>query len=190
MSMKTAIIIHGKPSEKGYFDPGRDAQSNSHWLPWIQHKLLLAGILAQAIEMPKPYEPVYDDWKNVFERFDVNEETMLIGHSCGGGFLTRWLSEHDVKVGKVALIAPWLDPDHELKTGFFDFEINPNVPAQTKGLTIFNSDDDDDDIQQSVQTLTDAWSAAYLIELHGKGHFTYSDMKTHEFPELKKELLG
>ena len=85
--MKTAIIIHGRPSKEEYFEKMQDSPSNAHWLPWIQHELLLAGVLAQAIEMPKPYEPTYDGWKSVFERFDVNEETMLIGHSCGGG---RW----------------------------------------------------------------------------------------------------
>lgn len=188
--MKTAIILHGKPSKKGYFDPQRGAQSNEHWLPWIQRKLLLAGILAQAIELPEPYEPVYADWKSVFEQFEVDEETMLIGHSCGGGFLVRWLSENKVKVGKVVLVAPWLDPDHELNTGFFSFEIDLDVPKRTKGLTIFNSDDDENSIQKSVVLLKSKWPDAKLIELANMGHFVFGDMNTQEFPELEKELLG
>lgn len=186
--MKTAIILPGKPSKEGYFNPQRNAQSNEHWLPWIQRQLLLKGILAQAIELPKPYEPVYEDWKFVFEKFSCNEETILIGHSCGGGFLVRWLSENKVNVGEVVLVAPWLDPDHELTTGFFDFEIDEEVPKRTEGLSIFFSSDDEDNILESVKTLRNKWPSAKIIELMGKGHFTLKDMGTTEFPELIEAL--
>ncbi len=188
--MKTAIILHGKPSKEGYFDPYRNAQSNEHWLPWIQRQLLLKGVLAQAFELPQPYEPVYEDWKSVFEKFNCDEETILIGHSCGGGFLVRWLSENKVHVGEVVLVAPWLDPDHELATGFFDFQIDEDVPKRAKDLSIFVSSDDDKSILVSVETLRNKWPEAKIIELTGKGHFCYNDMGTQEFPELKKLLLG
>lgn len=108
--MKNAILIHGWPGKEEYFDPNIPSPSNSHWFPWVQHQLLLKKIEAQTPEMPKAYEPNYEAWKEMFERFEINENSILIGHSCGGGFLTRWLSENDVRVGKVALVAPWLDP--------------------------------------------------------------------------------
>ena len=186
--MKTAIIFHGKPSKEEYFNPNRDSQSNSHWLPWIQEQLLLRGVLAQTPELPVPYEPVYEDWKRVFERFDVNEDTLLIGHSCGGGLLVRWLSENKIKVGKVVLVAPWLDPDHRLHTDFFNFELDTEVPQRVEQLTIFVSNDDDADIQTSVGVLLAKWPSARAIRLDGKGHFTFGDMGTREFPELKEIL--
>jgi len=111
--MKTAIILHGMPDESEFKDPNREASSNCHWYPWLQRQLVLNGILAQTPEMPKAYEPEYDAWKEMFERFDTDEETILIGHSCGGGFIVRWLSENkDKRVGKVVLVAPWIDPDN------------------------------------------------------------------------------
>ena len=186
--MKTAIILHGKPSKEQYFDPNRDSQSNSHWIPWIQQQLILKGILAQTLEFPEPYEPVYEDWKQVFEKFDIDEDTILIGHSCGGGFLVRWLSENKVKVGKVVLVAPWLDPNHELQTDFFKFELDAEVPERAEEIVIFVSNDDDVDIQTSVQTLAVKWPSARMITLEGKGHFTFGDMGTREFPELKEIL--
>ena len=187
--MKTAVIIHGKPSKDSYFNVERDAQSNSHWLPWIQHQLLLSGILAQTPEFPTPYEPVYEEWKNVFEKFEINADTVLVGHSCGAGFLVRWLSENKVKVEKVVLVAPWLDPDHELSTGFFDFEIDSDVPKRIQDISIFISNDDDADIQTSLQTLRSKWHEIKVIELEGKGHFTLGDMGTREFLELKNILI-
>ena len=115
--MKTAIILHGMPSKEEYFNAESPAQSNKHWLPWVQRQLILNGILAQTVELPEPYEPNYEKWRSVFEQFHIDEETNLIGHSCGGGFLVRWLSENKIKVGKVALVAPWLDPERERRAG-------------------------------------------------------------------------
>ena len=101
--MRTAIILHGMPSKEEYFDPDNESPSNQHWLPWIQRQLILNGVLAQVIELPEPYIPKYGKWASVFEQFKVYAETDLIVHSCGAGFLVRWLSEHKIKVGKVSV---------------------------------------------------------------------------------------
>ena len=187
--MKTAIILHGMPSREEYLNPNSEAQSNKHWLPWIQRQLIINGVLAQAIELPEPYEPVYKKWVKTFEQFDVNEETILIGHSCGAGFLVRWLSENKIKVDKVVLVAPYLGLDDRVKSNFFDFEIDPNISEKTNGLTIFTSNDDDDDILESVDKLKNNLENIEVIELKDKGHFTFNGMKTREFPELKDILI-
>lgn len=187
--MKNAIILHGMPSKEEYFDENLEAPSNQHWLPWIQRRLLLKGILAQAIELPEPYKPDYEKYASVFEQNDINEETILIGHSCGAGFLVRWLTENKIQVGRVVLVAPWLDPEREYTHGFFDFVIDPDVPNRSAGLTIFNSNDDMEEVQESVRMLVKVWSGAKLIEFTNKGHFCFEDMKTREFPELEAEIL-
>lgn len=187
--MKTAIILHGMPSKEEYFDPTSPAPSNAHWLPWIQRELLLKGILAQTPEMPEPYQPVYEKWRAVFEQFKVDEETLLIGHSCGAGFLVRWLSENNIKVSKVVLVAPWLDPAHELSTGFFDFEIDPKLVEKTNGVTLFVSSDDDPVILESVEKLKTEAANITLQEFTHHGHFCLSDMKTTSFPELRDILI-
>ena len=100
--MKNAIIIHGKPGKEEYYSDKYPSASNFQWLPWLQKQLLIQDIFAVTPEMPRAYEPVYEAWKKEFERHEVTSETVLVGHSCGGGFLIRWLSEHpDVKTGKV-----------------------------------------------------------------------------------------
>lgn len=190
--MKTAVILHGMPSKEEYYNSESEAQSNKHWLPWIQRRLILKDILAQTPEMPRPFEPVYEEWKRVFEQFPINEETILIGHSCGGGFLVRWLSENRVRVGKIVLVAPWIDPKpRELSTGFFEFDIDPNLPSRAASLTIFSSDNEKfEPVRKSVEILTATWPDAKSIELSGKGHFTLNGMKTSEFPELEAEVLN
>ena len=188
--MKTAIILHGKPSKEGYYNPDRGAQSNEHWLPWIQRQLLLKDYLAQALELPEPYDPNYKKWLSVFERFNVDRNTILIGHSRGGTFLIRWLSENKIKTGKVALVAPSLQQDKGVEHGFFDFKIDRDFPSRTKSVTVFYSTDDSKSVLETVDFLKKNTEGIEYQKFTDKGHFTFNDMDTVKFPELKKALLG
>jgi predicted alpha/beta hydrolase family esterase len=190
--MKTAILIHGWPDKKEYFDPSLPSSSNRHWLPWLQQQLSINGILAQTPEMPEAWEPRYEKWKETFEQFDVNENTTLVGHSCGAGFLIRWLSENKTKVGPVMLVAPWLDPGHEERVhvaDFFDFVIDPALSDRTDGVSIFISEDDEPAMLKSVEMLEKTLKGCRTIGFKGRGHFVTESMKNDEFPELLKEIL-
>lgn len=188
--MKNAIILHGKPGKKEYYDPGRPSSSNYHWIPWLQKQLQINEISTQTPEMPRAFEPNYQVWAKEFERYEITPDTILVGHSCGGGFLVRWLSEHkDVTVGKVILVAPWMDPDREETTDFFEFEIDPDIVKRTKSFTIFYSDNDHISVEKTVQRLKGKVPGCVLKEFHNYGHFTQENMKTPEFPELLKALL-
>jgi predicted alpha/beta hydrolase family esterase len=83
--MKKALLIHGWASKKEFYDPDFPTGSNSHWFPWLSKQLIIKDIHTVAIEMPNGYYPEYDVWKRELERFEIDEDTTLIGHSCGGG---------------------------------------------------------------------------------------------------------
>ena len=188
--MKNAIIIHGMSDSKRHYVSAADSQSNCHWLPWLQQKLIANDILAQTPEMPIPYEPNYERWLKVFSQFEVDGETILIGHSCGGGFLVRWLSENDVKVKKIILVAPWIDPENTTEM-FSDFIVGKHLTDKTtNGIALFNSDDDDETVHKSVGIIRDTNSDINYHEFHGYGHFVLKHMKTREFPELLEEALS
>lgn len=191
--MKNAILVPGRPDKEEYYDPQYPTNSNSHWFPWLSKQLQISDIFAVAVEMPRPWQPRYDVWKHEFERFDISPETVLVGHSCGGGFLVRWLSENkDKKVGKVVLVAPWLNPNDNPVSDtadFFHFDIDPTITERTDGITIFNSDNDAKTIQESVKIIRDAVPAIKYVEFNNYGHFTMGSMKTGEFPELLAEAL-
>ena len=188
--MKNAIILHGTGSKEEYYSLEYPSASNSHWFPWLQKNLIANDILAITPEMRDNFTPDYDAWRTEFERYDITAETVLVGHSCGGGFLVRWLSEHpEVQVGKVVLVAPWLDPENEKENGFFDFVIDPDFPQRTQGVTIFNSDDDMDAVQVSVKEIMEETEGIKINEFHEYGHFCMEDMGTGEFPQLLEEIL-
>ncbi|MFI5240684.1 MAG: alpha/beta hydrolase [Candidatus Saccharimonadia bacterium] len=186
--MKNAIILHGMPSKQEYYDTKAPSMSNAHWIPWLQGQLLKHDIWAATPEVPNPYDPKWDLWVKEVERFDLTPETILVGHSLGGSFWLKYLSEHnDMKVGKVVLIAPsglgW-----DGKALFDEFTIDPGLFERTKGMTIFNSDNDHKSIQQSVKEIRQQIPDIRYKEFH-LGHFTSGSMKTTEFPELLDETL-
>jgi predicted alpha/beta hydrolase family esterase len=191
--MKNAILVHGWAHRNEFYDPKYPTLSNSHWFPWLSKQLMIRDIHTVAIEIPMAHYPKYETWKKEFERFDITPETILVGHSCGGGFLVRWLSENkDISVDKVILVAPWLglEPDQDFDANFFDFEMDPQIAKRTKRLTIFNSNDDVDEIQKSVAILRDKLKGIKYKEFANKGHFTLKGLGTEEFPELLEETIS
>lgn len=186
---KTAILLHGMPSKKEYYDASALSPSHNHRLPWLQKQLLIHDVCAQTPEMPCPYSPAYTAWKEVFTWCPLHDDTILVGHSCGAGFLLRYLSEHDISVGNVILVAPRIDPTHELDTGMFDFVIDPTLMNKTKNLVIFASTDDMPEVQQSIQIIQQHLPDISTQVFKNYGHFCLEDMKTPAFPELFKACL-
>jgi len=189
--MTNAIILHGMPNKEDYYDPKMPSNSNLGWLPWLQSQLLKKDIKADTPEVPNSYWPQWDTWVREVERFDIGPETTLVGHSCGAGFWVKYLSQRkDLKVGKVILVAPWMDPDGDETDNFFEnFKIDPKLASRTRGLIIFHSDNDMGNVHKTVAKLRQEIEGIEYKEFHNYGHFCYEDMNTQEFPELLEECL-
>jgi uncharacterized protein len=189
--MKNAIILHGMPSRKEYYSLKKPTLSNAHWFPWLQKQLYARDIKADTPEVPHSYDPQWELWVREVERFEIDENTTLIGHSCGAGFWVKYLSIHkELKVGKVILVAPWIDPDNDEARDFFmHFKIDVDMVKRTKGITIFNSDNDMGNVHKTVALLREQIKDIEYQEFRKYGHFTLDHMKTDKFPELLKELI-
>ena len=189
--MKKAILVHGKPSRQNYEDATQPSPSNAIWFPWLQKQLLVRDISAQTPEMLRSFQPDYRIWKETFEEYALTDSTMLVGHSCGAGFLVQWLSEHpDTKVGDVYLVAPAFGDrynpetpyDDPLLGDFFVFDIDPSLLEHVRSLHVFYSDDDSVRVETAVSMLKAAVPSAEYHQFEGRGHFT--DNENNEFPEL------
>lgn len=198
--MKNAIILHGKPKKETYYNRDLPSASNSIWIPWLQHELLLMDIPTQTPEMLHAWQPDYRIWSKEFERHDINSDTLLIGHSMGGGFLMQWLSEHSsTQVGHVFLVAPSFGDrmmpndtlTYPLLGGFFDFDIDPELIKRAKSITIFHSDNDNERVVASVQYIRNTLPDAAYKEFHNYGHFRGKrDMPSDAFPELLEAIIA
>ena len=187
--MRSAIVLHGSCDREEYFSDDYPSLSNSHWLPWLQKQFLMQGMQAFTPEMPRAYAPEYSIWKSEFERYPVSEESILVGHSCGGGFLLRWLSESKCRVCRLILVAPWLDPAGRKCSEFFSFTIDPAL-AERMETHLFESMNDEQDIRDSIAIIRAALPGLHYHAFDNYGHFCFDDMGTTRFPELSVVALG
>ena len=189
-SFMNVIIVHGCPdSEERVLDPAKRT-FDKHWLPWLKRELEARGIAAQSPLMPRPWQPVYEDYKDVFDKLLVNEASVLIGHSCGCAFLVRWLGQTRKKIAKLMLVAPWKIPDEvgDVKKAFYEYPIDSFVSERVARIIYFTADDEDDDGKESLRLFHDVLGGE-IISLEGHGHYCLGDMGTEEFPELLERVL-
>ena len=163
---------------------------DKHWIPWLKKQLIANGIATEAPLMPTPWEPDYEKFKIEFEKYRVDENTILIGHSCGCAFLVRWLGESKRKIAKLILVAPWKIPREgdPHRQAFYVYPIDDTIKKRVNEVIVFTADDEEDDGKASLKIFHEALDGK-IVELKGRGHYTMGDMKTEEFPELLKIIL-
>jgi len=95
-NMKNAIIFHGT---------GGHPQEN--WFPWLKVELEKLGYTVMIPQFPTPNNQTPETWFKVFSNYEkeLNPETILIGHSLGGGFLLRVLEHIKTKVKAAFFVA-------------------------------------------------------------------------------------
>lgn len=190
MQPQNVIILHGCPSvQEKAMDPVRRTY-DKHWIPWTKQQLTSRGIEVETPVMPEPWKPDYERYKAVFDALTINEQTILIGHSCGAAFLVRWLGDTKRTIAKLILVAPWKipDPARPEKKPFYTYEIDPTVASRVTDLVIFTSNDEEEDGKKSVALFHESLGGT-VIELTNHGHYTLGDMGTDAFPELIETIL-
>ncbi len=185
------IIIHGCPSDEEKEMNTEARTYDKHWINWTKKQLISKGIKAETPLMPEPWQPDYDKFKKEFEKYEVDENSVLIGHICGCAFLVRWLGEERKKIDKLILVAPWKIPDKndELRKKFYNFTIDKTIKDRVKKIAMFTADDEEEDGKKSLIIYNKNLDGK-IIELRGYGHYTLDDMKTEKFPELIEEILN
>lgn len=180
--MKQAVIIHGTVDENEYFESHYPSPSNAHWIPWMQRQLLRHGWLCQTPEMPMPYSPDYDQWKQVFEQQNPQSLSLAIGHSAGASFLLKYLQTHSVPLEKLILVAPWLDPEKTCGD-FLNTTLKSSPLLNIGEIHLLFSEDDDADIHLSKDRILQAYPQTIFHHYLNFGHFT-SGKTGQSFTEL------
>jgi hypothetical protein len=175
------IIVHGCADNK-------EDNPRSHWISWIKNILSNKKVDTLVPLMPNSWIPNYKSWKREFDKLNINQDTILIGHSCGCAFLVRWLGETKKKINKLILVAPWKIAEKRIEKEFYDYKINESIKYCVKEIIIFTSNNEKEDGKKSVSIFHDSIGGE-IIELKNKGHFTLGDMGTEEFPELLNKIL-
>ena len=163
---------------------------DKHWIPRLKQNLIAAGISTETPLMPDPWEPSYEKFKAEFEKYKVDENSVLVGHSCGCAFLVRWLGETKREISKLILVAPWKIPDSDDKgrEAFYSYPIDESIQSRVKEVVMFTADDEEDDGKESLKIFHRALGGE-VVELKSHGHYTLDDMGTEEFPELLESVV-
>jgi hypothetical protein len=135
-----AFIFHGT---------GGDPEEN--WFPWMKAELEKLGCKTIVPQFPTlPVVPAkVSEWFEVLDKYkdQINEETILIGHSLGGIFTLRVLEklDHPVKtavlVGTPIGIRPILNCDRDESFSGFNFDWE-KIRKNAGDFIVYHSDDD------------------------------------------------
>ena len=185
MTQKRCIVVHGCTTSS------KDTTYNKHWIPWLKKNLTEHGFEVDTPDMPLPWEPDYEKFKGAFEACAVDEDTTLVGDSCGCAFLVRWLGESKQKIDKLILVAPWKIAYRQdgSDKDFYGFEIDPSITERVNELVFFTADDEEDDGKKSLEIYKSVLDGK-VVDLPGRGHYVLGDMGTEEFPELLDFILN
>ncbi len=151
------LIIHGGTSYKDredFLEGLRQKQVNLEWIvaqnDWKDYlpENLGEDFVVYAPSMPNKQNAQYEEWKIMFEKIFtlLDENPILIGHSLGGIFLAKYLSENTVakKIKKTFLVAAPLYDDLEGE-GLYSFAHTGDLQGLHKQggeIYIYHSEDD------------------------------------------------
>ncbi|MDP1718922.1 MAG: alpha/beta hydrolase [bacterium] len=140
-------------------------------------------------KMPNKLNAKYLEWKIWLEKFIpyLESEIILIGHSLGGIFLAKYLSESKFpkKILATFLVsAPYDDKDYADSLADFQLPENLNLLSEQGGkIFLFHSQDDPyvpfSDLQKFQKGLNGATSKVFT----DRGHFNQE-----KFPELVETI--
>jgi len=194
---KQILVIHGGDTfntHKDYVDFLKNLKIDFEKFKIKRWKDTLGEKLGEDFEvispkMPNSMNAKYNEWKIMFDKLlpFLSDNIILIGHSLGGIFLAKYLSENifPKKILATFLIAaPYNGENQDHSLG--DFVLSGSLEKfQEQGgkIFIYNSKDDPvvqfDNSERYKYTLP----RAVRVEFEDRGHFDQI-----EFPELIKNI--
>jgi predicted alpha/beta hydrolase family esterase len=140
--------------------------------------------------MPNKQNADYNAWKIWFEKyfeFLVSKKIILIGHSLGGLFLVKYLSENKFlkPISQIHLVAPVFDYGFGKHLGNFSFDKNKldNITKQCDEIYLYHSTDDNIVPYNHSIEYQEVLEKSELITLKNRGHVNQKD-----FPELIERI--
>ncbi|MDD5182123.1 MAG: alpha/beta hydrolase [Candidatus Nanoarchaeia archaeon] len=174
------VIIHG-----AYGNP------EENWFPWLRLELQKLGHDVVVPRLPTPEGQNLKNWMNIIKRYQIDDNTILIGHSIGAALILRILEKTRAKAAY--LIAGFIgalgnEEVDSINSTFFEkpfewYEIKNNC----KKIAMFSSDNDPYVPAKKRDELAEKLGIKPII-VKGAGHFNVKAGYT-KFELLLKELL-
>lgn len=136
-------------------------------------------------KMPNPKNARYEEWKIWFEKLFplLRNGVILVGHSLGGIFLAKYLSENkfSFSIGSIHLVAAPYD-DKDCDEPLVDFSLSGGVgrlAELTNKIFLYHSRDDKAVPFVDLSKYEKDLPSAQAVVFEDRGHFNQE-----QFPEL------
>lgn len=153
--MQQVVVIHGGESFASYEEFWQNLVRKAFRFErlfladWKQRLSVALGGGYQVLQprMPNPQYARYREWSVWFEKLlpHLKDDVLLIGHSLGGSFVAKYLSEHEVgvRVRATFLVAAPFESDGGRRLVEFDIENDLALFARQGGaIFLYHSEDD------------------------------------------------
>lgn len=194
---KQIVVVHGGNTFDTYeeylnylknYELNFDKLKAEGWKETLDEKLG-EGFEVISPEMPNSANAKYSEWKIIFDKLIpfLEDTVVLMGHSLGGIFLAKYLSENSFpkKILATYLIAaPYDDKDSEDSLGDFILPATlEKFKRQVGRIFIYHSEDDSIVPFVDFKKYTKALPKAEKNIFKTNGHFMQE-----EFPELIESI--
>jgi predicted alpha/beta hydrolase family esterase len=156
-------------------------------------KKTLGAVLGDEYEVflprfPSPHNARYSEWKNSFEKLIplIQDDVLLVGHSLGGSFLAKYLSENKFpkKIRATFLVAAPYDEDGDRSLASFTLPASLELfSTQSPQVFLYQSEDDPIVSFSELDKYKQCLPNAKVSVLHDRGHVIQS-----EFSEIVSDI--
>lgn len=179
-----AFIIHGT---------GGSPEGN--WFPWLKERLESIGVTTYVPRFPLNEEQSLTNWMNEFDKYReyLNEDSIIIGHSLGPGFILNILENIDFKIRAAFLVSPFLGAvnneyyDARNKTFVidkdFDFE---KIKKHCSKFYTYHGNDDPYVPLAKAEYVTEKLGAQFKV-IEGGGHLN-AEFNYFQFEVLYEDI--
>ena len=170
------VIIHGTK-----------ASPESNWFQWLKQQIGDAVVP----RFPTPQGENLENWLKVLDEYDIDENTVLVGHSIGPAFILQKLQRMNKPVKGIVLVSGFVGeigiPDYdELNKTFFENLDWEKAKANAGKITVIYGANDPYVPLNMLESVAKNLGVEPIVIQDGK-HLN-SEAGYTEFPEVLKIL--
>lgn len=155
------------------------------WKPWLREALGPGYEIILPV-MPNKTNARYEEWKIWMDKLlpYLNDGVVLVGHSLGGSFLAKYLSENifPKKIAAAMLVAALFDTDDH-GNGLETFALPAKLNFQTDHVYLYHSTDDSVVPFRNFESFAKSLPTSQSRVFNDRGH-----LNQETFPELVEDI--